>query len=299
MSLTSTILHSSPLVRIRHVVCRPHDSACSGTEYSQTHTLVLPFAGVYLKHLGPGQRIVGDGQHALFFNAGEAYRVSHPCGGDESLAFDFAPAALTDLSGRSEPVSERRPFFPVGGARLDGQVILRRQRLAYRARTAALTELEADGSALALLAACTASAAKNARSPAKRRRTHARQEQRVEATLLTLTGQPQVRWNLEQLAQRVHASPWHLAREFRRVVGLSLHQFQLLARLSLALDRVLDSNLTLTSITADLGFSSPSHFTAAFHQCFGCTPTQLRRDARPALACELRRNLRTKSRQRQ
>jgi len=292
MSLTSTILHSGPLVRIRRVTCQPCNSACGEIEYSKAPTLVLPLAGVYLKHLGPHQRVVGDRQHALFFNADEPYRVSHPCGGDESLAFDFSPGALADLSGESDPgVVERRPFFTIPSAPLNGRLILDKQRLANRLRRGALSELEADESALKLLSACAAVATTNARRPSRRRRTHARQGQRIEATLLTLSGRPQARWNLEQLAQRVHSSPWHLAREFRRVVGLSLHQFQLLARLSLGLDRVLDSNLTLTSLAADLGFSSHSHFTASFHKCFGCTPTQLRRDAKPARVRELRRNL--------
>jgi len=300
MSLTSTILHSGPLLRVRHVTCQPCNPDCSGIEYSKAHALVLPLAGVYLKHLGPDQRVVGDRQHALFFNADEPYRVSHPYGGDESLAIDFSPVALADLSGESDPGAvERRPFFALPSVPLNGRQVLGKQRLANRLRAGALSELEADESALALLSACTATAATSVRRPARRRRTHARQEQRVEATVLALSGQPQARWNLEQLARRVHSSPWHLAREFRRVVGLTLHQFQLLARLSLGLERVLDSNLPLTSLAADLGFSSPSHFTAAFHRCFGCTPTQLRRDARPALARELRRNLRMKSRHRQ
>jgi AraC-like DNA-binding protein len=194
-----------------------------------------------------------------------------------------------DLSGESDFAAiERRPIFSVASAPLDGRQILEKQQLARRLRADALSELEADECALWLLSVCAKSATTMVRRPVKRRRTHARREQRVEATLLTLSTQPQVRWDLSQLARRVHSSPWHLAREFRRVVGLSLHQFQLLARLASALDHVIDSDLPLTSLAADLGFSSHSHFTAAFHKCFGCTPTQLRHAAHPATVRELR-----------
>jgi AraC-like DNA-binding protein len=44
---------------------------------------------------------------------------------------------------------------------------------------------------------------------------------------------------------------------------------------------VLDSNLDLTSIALDAGFTSHSHFTARFREFFGLTPDALRRAAAP------------------
>lgn len=297
MSLTSTNLHSSALVRIRQVVCRPCDSACGEVEYSEAHTLVLPLAGVFLKHLGGDARVVGDRQHALFFNAGEPYRVSHPVrGGDESLAVDFSAHALADVLGVPNATATCGGIFPQSHARLEPRVMLVRHLLANRLRANAASELEADETALQLLSACFALAAGAESRDSSRRREHSRQAQKVEDTLLTLSCRPEAQWSLGQLARRVHSSPWHLAHTFRRYVGLSLHQFQLLARLSAALDYLLDSDVALASLAADLGFSSHSHFTSAFHVRFGFTPTELRRDARPSRIGELRRNLIAKPR---
>ena len=85
--------------------------------------------------------------------------------------------------------------------------------------------------------------------------------------------------DLAALAQRVYSSPWHLARTFRELTGMSLHRYQLRARMAAALDEVLDSRRDLTTIGIALGFSSHSHFTACFRRNFGVTPSELRRRA--------------------
>jgi AraC-like DNA-binding protein len=77
----------------------------------------------------------------------------------------------------------------------------------------------------------------------------------------------------------VHSSPWHLARTFRELTGMPLHRYQLRARMTAALDEVLDSRRDLTTIGIALGFSSHSHFTACFRASFGVTPSALRRGA--------------------
>jgi AraC family transcriptional regulator len=56
-----------------------------------------------------------------------------------------------------------------------------------------------------------------------------------------------------------------------------------LPRLRAALDEVLASSRGITDIGIGLGFSSHSHFTAAFRRAFGVTPSGLRRGARLAL----------------
>jgi len=55
-----------------------------------------------------------------------------------------------------------------------------------------------------------------------------------------------------------------------------------------ALDQVVDTSRDLAAIGVDLGFSSHSHFTAAFRTCFGVTPSTLRRSANQRQADELR-----------
>jgi transcriptional regulator GlxA family with amidase domain len=76
---------------------------------------------------------------------------------------------------------------------------------------------------------------------------------------------------------------------FNREVGTSVYRYAVGLRLAKALDAVLDSNLDLTSIALDAGFSSHSHFTARFRAFFGLTPLALRRSASPGKAAELRK----------
>ena len=102
----------------------------------------------------------------------------------------------------------------------------------------------------------------------------------VEATQLTLASQPGEAWTLAALAKRVHSSPFHLARLFRRLTGMPMHRYHLRARLASALGEVLDTRRDLAAIGLDLGFSSHSHFTETFRRAFGATPSVLRNRAR-------------------
>ena len=73
-----------------------------------------------------------------------------------------------------------------------------------------------------------------------------------------------------------------LCRLFRRHTGMTLHEYRTELRLRDALDRLASRRGDLTRIALDLGFSSHSHFTAAFRRAFGMTPTAFVRQARPA-----------------
>ncbi len=280
MALTSTLLHSSTLVSIRHVTCQPHSADCGDVECALHHSLVLPLDGVFLKHLGPDERVVADPQHAIFFRAGRPYRVSHPRGGgDNCLALDFAPDTLREVMGHIDAcAAERDQFFSLPSGRLNAQRILTKHRLASGLRQRRIGALEADERALELLAGCVPASLASA-PPNRRRRTDARRCDRVEATRVTLSTRSAETWSLPELARRVHCSPWHLARQFRLATGMPLHRFQLMARLTSALERILDTREELAAIAADLGFSSHSHFTASFRRAFGCAPAQLRRNA--------------------
>jgi AraC-like DNA-binding protein len=113
----------------------------------------------------------------------------------------------------------------------------------------------------------------------------------VEATQLIIASQSSARWSLHALARRIGCSPFHLAHVFRDVVGVSIHQYQMRARLGGALDDLLDSERGLSAIAVDAGFAHHSHFSAAFRRAFGITPSALRRDATSRDVARLRRIL--------
>jgi AraC family transcriptional regulator len=80
---------------------------------------------------------------------------------------------------------------------------------------------------------------------------------------------------LRDVARTVGASPAYLTDVFRRVEGVPLHRYVMQLRLARALFELPHAN-DLTVLAFDLGFSSHSHFAAAFRRAFGCTPSQFR-----------------------
>ena len=98
----------------------------------------------------------------------------------------------------------------------------------------------------------------------------------VEEVQRLVASAPARSWTLAELAARVHYSPYFLARIFRRLTGYSIAGFRQQLRLRLSLEQALNPAADLSAIAAGYGFSSHSHYTRAFRQAFGCTPSQAR-----------------------
>jgi AraC-like DNA-binding protein len=96
---------------------------------------------------------------------------------------------------------------------------------------------------------------------------------------LLLSSDPMRRWTLSEIGTAVGASPVYLTQLFRQVEGMPLYRYQLRLRLACSLD-LLSRYDDLTRLSLDLGFSSHSHFTAAFRQAYGRTPAEFRRSVR-------------------
>jgi AraC family transcriptional regulator len=294
MPLSAETVHTSATVDVRFVHCRPHDRVCGPIEHTTKPLVVLPLRGLFVKH--HGQRgIVADGCHALFFNADEPYRVSHPVdGGDECLVIDPAPAVLLDMQTTLDARASDRPehAFRRTDVPLDARLIATRRVLSHRLRQRVASTLEAEETALHLLAATVrAAAARPAAARGRWARTRTRHEDMIAATKLTLASRPAEAWALTDLAARIHSSPFHLARTFHQLAGMPLHRYHLRARMARALDDVLDSDRDLTTIGVALGFSSHSHFTVTFRKMFGVAPSFLRQHARGRSIAELRKIL--------
>ena len=68
-----------------------------------------------------------------------------------------------------------------------------------------------------------------------------------------------------QTAKRISA--------FRAATGRSVHQHLTALRLHAALDRIPERRGDLSGLALELGFSHHAHFTAAFRQTFGISPS--------------------------
>lgn len=265
-------LLKSSTVTIRDVYCRGSCQQQSGEEFATATEVVFPYRGVYVRHLGHDQA-VAEANQVLFFNATEGYRVSHPVlGGDASLSLAISEPLLRELA---------PPTFLRDGATL----AFRRQCLRIDARAQALVALlrhslrqniaeplEAESLALTLV--------RRALGP---RTTHAAgasvgRQRLVDRVKLVLTSDLARRWTLAEIAVEVRGSPVYLTQAFQQVEGLPLYRYQSRLRLARALDLLAQYD-DLTALSLDLGFSSHSHFSAAFRQAYGRSPSEFRRSA--------------------
>jgi len=82
---------------------------------------------------------------------------------------------------------------------------------------------------------------------------------------------------LADLGAVVHMSPYHFARLFKRVTGLSPHRFILRRRIAAATALLADSTSSIRSVARTVGFTTASHFATTFRRVTGVTPTAYRR----------------------
>jgi AraC-like DNA-binding protein len=260
-------------VSVRDVACRGTCRHRSDEECVAATHVVFPYRGVYLRHVGREQA-VADANHVLFFNAGEGYQVSHPvAGGDASFVLAIAPRLLqelapTDLLDCGSGGSRER--FRVPALRIDARAQALVALLRHSLRHGAIEMLEAEGLALTLLC--------RSLGPRTTRRSGASAGRRrlVDRAKVLLASDLSRRWSLADIADGIGVSPVYLTQAFQQVEGLPLYRYQLRLRLARALDR-LDGDDDLSRLALDLGFSSHSHFSAAFRQAYGRTPLEFRR----------------------
>jgi AraC-like DNA-binding protein len=265
-------LLKSPTVTVRDVCCQGSCWHQSAEECATATELVFPYRGVYVRHLGHDQA-VAEANQVLFFNATEGYRVSHPVpGGDASLSLAIDESQLCELA-------------PPAFLRDSAMFAFRRQRLRIDARTQALVALlrhslrqniaeplEAESLALTLV--------RRALGP---RTTHAAgasvgKQRLVDRAKLVLASDLARRWTLAEIAAEVRCSPVYLTQVFQQVEGVPLYRYQLRLRLARALDLLAQYD-DLTALSLDLGFSSHSHFSAAFREAYGRSPSEFRQSA--------------------
>jgi len=233
---------------------------------------VFPYRGAYVRHLG-SDAVVAEASQVLFFNRGEGYRVSHPLPGgdasidlkvDEELLRELAPGALLRDGAAVAFRAQRLPVDP----RAQALVAMLRHSL----HAGVADALEGETLALTL--------ARRSLTPARalRRAATIGRQRLVDRIKLALASDLSKRWTLAEVAAEVGGSPVYLTQVFQQVEGVPLYRYHLNLRLARALDLVGKCE-DLSALSQDLGFSSHSHFSAAFQRTFGRSPTQFRQAA--------------------
>lgn len=83
--------------------------------------------------------------------------------------------------------------------------------------------------------------------------------------------------SLNTLAELVRLSPYHLVRSFKQSFGEPPHRYWAVRRMERAKALLANPRASITEIALDVGFGTPSAFSAAFRRLAGQTPSDFRR----------------------
>jgi len=223
--------------------------------------LVVTFAGAFEFQVGRSATWVDSGR-ILFARSGESYVDRHvvPGSGHASLILTPAEATVDELWGQADH----------GRVRAGS---LRMHMLAQLLRRAS-QPLEAEELAIAMLAEAFS----------ERREVTTNDHRCVRLAKEAMQDCEEGRISLEVLAAKIGVTSVYLTQCFKRSEGMPLYRYQTRLRLARALDRLPEAD-DITDLALDLGFSSHSHFSAAFRAGVGVTPSHFRRVARHQDRC--------------
>ena len=267
-----TRLFQSPLALVENLRCDGARPGRGPEAFSAEFQVCLPYRGLFVWHVGQ-DAVVGDSNQVLFVSGGETYHVSEPlAGGYAELIVTPAIDLLADVAEASADHLPSHPLFRRRTRRADPDLQNRRARFLHWASHANWNGVAAEELLLGLLRS-----ALDVRVPAcspgpPTRRLIRRTKEFVEGHLSAPL-------RLSDVARAVGASPAYLTHVFRCVEGVPLHKYVVQLRLARALAELPHAD-DLTALALDLGFSSHSHFTAAFRSAFHCTPSEFRDSTR-------------------
>ena len=270
--MSCDLLLESSSVTVRDVYCKGNCRTHSAEEYSSATTLVFPYRGTYVRHLGHDQA-VAEANQILFFNAGEGYRISHPiAGGDASLSLTIHPLLLLEMTPPALLQEREKNRFRLQRLRVDARTQALVAMLRHSLRQRIAEPLEAESLALTLVQRALGPRTSRAAGGSAGR------QRMVDRIKLLLAGDLTRRWTLGDIAAEVKGSPIYLTQVFQQVEGMPLYRYQLRLRLARSLD-LLERFDDLTELALEVGFSSHSHFSAAFRQAYGRSPSEFKRSA--------------------
>lgn len=274
MSQFSTaLLLKTKTVTIRDIVCNGECRHKSDEECAHKTSLVYPYRGVFMRHVGRNDT-VAEANQVLFFNVGQGYRISHPVdGGDACIDLSIDKSLLAELAPRDQVQAGELFGFKRQRRRVDPRAQALVALLRHGLRRNVAETLEAETLALTLVRRSLGERTSHAAGASAGR------QKLVDRAKLVLSSDLARRWTLAEIATEVGVSPVYLTQVFQQVEATPLYRYQLRLRLARALD-LLGEYEDLTALGLDLGFSSHSHFTSSFRQAYGQTPAEFQRATR-------------------
>jgi AraC-like DNA-binding protein len=230
----------------------------------------------------------------MFYNKGQPYRrgkVSEQ--GDLCDWFGFGDTAVVDTCRAFDPsVDERWPEpFCFSHGPSDSAIYLQQRRIIhYLLQTTMPDTLLVEEVTFAILQQALAYTYQN-KQPYTSKSSHQPHDDLVHDVKALLASRFRETVTLQEIATAVYSSPYHLSRIFRKTTGFTIHNYLDQLRLRTALGYVAQSDVSLTDLGLELGYSSHSHFTQAFRRTFGTVPSAFRSSANGKRLQEMRKIL--------
>lgn len=255
-----TTLHRSNLLSIEEIVCNAPGKGPREAGFTERFHIVMPLSGSFSYSEGKRSLLAGA-NHLLLVPPKREYRLSHPVEGDRSLALFPRGETFAELEAQAGTTSSDTqvriagPEVRLAAVRLLDAVHKGEEALALDELSIELCRRIANSPSIASAAAASA-------------RTLDRAKQFLHANFREAI-------SLADAAAAAGVSPVYLTQLFKRTLGMPLHQYLMSLRLTEAMHRLSGTD-DITGLALDVGFSSHSHFSAAFRSRFGTTPSSVR-----------------------
>lgn len=252
-----------------HCTATPHCHV--GEEAAAADEYAFPLKGLFVRHSSRAND-VADPTKVLFFRKDEPYEIHHPVdGGDTSLVVQ-----------RKEQTTPEFAASTAGSALLDPvdwqRVVALADALSSRESP---TPLMIDEQ-LWLLTGRFHPSSHDARSinPTAVKSQEGVRQKIVEHACVFMNREYRNEITVGDIAKHAGSSEFRLCRLFKERTGVSLHAYMQRLRIRQSLDLLRQTNRPIVDIAIELGFSSHSHFGAAFLKFVGSTPSDYRREFR-------------------
>ncbi len=257
--------------RVSEVICYAGPQDRPFEELHNSVSIAAVVAGSFNYRCPEGRALLSPGA-LLLGNAGSCFECGHEHStGDRCVAFHYDPDYFAEIAASAAGSSR----FRFKSAMLPALRALARPvataEAATRGDAAAMDEL-AIGLAERVLG-IAADSHPTAVAPSSR------DQMRISRALRQIEEHCDEALDLDTLASVACMSKYHFLRCFRRLVGVTPHQFLLSARLRRAAVTLRTSDQPVSTIAFECGFGDLSTFNAQFRDAFGAAPGVFRRRA--------------------
>jgi AraC family transcriptional regulator len=205
----------------------------------------------------------------LVGHAGDEYFCTHDhrCG-DECLSFALSPSLVDSLGIENE-------FWRIGAIPPLAELVVLGELAQAAAAGRRASGLDEIGMLLATRCAEVVTGRKQEAIGMS-----ARDRRRAVEAALWIDANSYEAIDLDSAAAIAGLSPFHFLRLFRRVLGVTPHQYLIRSRLRRAARLLADAERSVTDIAFDVGFGDLSNFVRSFHRAAGVSPREFRRAAK-------------------